>query len=65
MDLKYLTVLAYFNALVYCNHYLCKISQIQSLVQYLEGKKKKKFWTFSKITRVVTLKTFSSRYYKF
>lgn len=40
MDLKYLTVLAYFNALVSCNHYLCKISQIQSVVQYLEEKKK-------------------------
>lgn len=39
MDLKYLTVLAHFNALVYCNHYLCKIFQIQSLVQYLEEKK--------------------------
>lgn len=39
MDFKYLTVLAHFNALVYCNHYLCKIYQIQSVVQYLEGKK--------------------------
>lgn len=32
---------------------------------YSIWKEKKKFWTFSKITRVVTLKTFSSRYYKF
>lgn len=41
MDFKYLTVLAHFNALVFCNHYLCKISQIQSVVQYPEEKKKR------------------------
>lgn len=40
MDLKCLAALAHFNDWSYCNYYLYKITQIQSVIQYLEEKKK-------------------------